>query len=1270
MATIFKNSILNDYDVRHETIHTGFILATTFDHKHSSNSFTTVNTYLVANDTSVWENQVKILNKHKHKKNTIILGDFNHAQNNEDRSGFHRDKTATAIDTFAKFKDDHSFQEIYQQAHTYYKKEGDRLISSRIDLALHNLDLTSVALYNPTNKIITTAPYTVASYGNFSRDDNWSHLWNNNHNFTDITEFNPQIISDLTTVTAGGSHVTDHLPIAIRFSPISHNNDSRHKFNASALDNPNYANTVKNIWDDSLHTGDWQHDLDDLTHAVTKASHLLRRKKHQRPKNSAIWDAIKMVAAIDNGEIDIDTKFSHIPDYLDLKDNPGCLVNKINTDLAAEAYDSHNMAPLSKIQTIAKSLPSTRKRITQLYDKSTDSITDDPTNMTKIARNCWGTKWMAKPIRDPTTLFSIYGKKILVSPKKIDIDFIIDNINNTNDSAPGPDGVPFAAYRAIPDLAATVFSAAIKGMMNGIKPNKHFNAGILHLLPKKDTDRIEDTRPLVVNNTNNRIIATIIQRSINDSIESILSDNQNGFRNDRCTSTNIDFFNEKFYSALEHHRFYDIVFIDFLKAFDSVSHEAIFHLLREIGMPTPYINIIRALFHNAHCYTNFKGADPAKIFFHSGVKQGCPLSPTLFILIIDVLLDMLESIRGLSPKFFADDGAIGSNNIVPKLRTIKRYFNIFKECTGLEMNIAKSAIIATGGRTDLRRALDAIDWHELPISGNERYLGTYLGHETTLDDIFKGPFDKFHKRVKLYSSSKNRYSLQTKVTIWNTWLLTIFSYVFQFHTVPTDYLDWIDKICIDWLGIGKYMKSLHLARPRKLLGLKCPLKDTTIYNYSLLASKAEGVNYDPRSFVWSIRANTHRRMAKEFLQEEYNLNLGTNQPSATIYHKAINSSTFTINCKNYLKEKLNKLNISDNQHHYILHNYAKSPSWLPSYARESYVRLTHNALPTDRRMRIHSNCYLCGEGEDSIHHLFSDCEATRGAHDKLWSLLQFNRSYNFNSAICCDDKLDAHVVGAQLMLCDSVWRARCNAKRGLDKCITGWAHWICENTITRISNINPSFFDNHFDNNHIPIRHKISYKTNLGSSKHNNSATRNTAQQVIAKNISNLPIGSIYAFTDGSAKPNPGPTGAGIAVYQRKEHGDELISTYSLAVGYADNNAGELFAIGAAAEHHIKSHPNTNLTIYTDSKLAKGALTEGWSIGRNFPLLHKVRQKFRAIGSEYNIKWVPGHSNVMQNEIADELADAGAVAATDHPYTLKDICDLIDSEGFLAFPNT
>ena len=885
VVTIFHKKIADDYKVTSKVIHKGFILSVTFQHKTLNHSFTTINTYLHSSNNQIWINQVRILNNTKHEPNTIILGDLNYAQHLEDRSGFHKDKTKAAAKIFDDFLKHNQFQEISQDYHTYYAKKKDRLISSKIDLAFSNFDYTNTALYNPTAKIITTAPYTVSSYDNIRKSSDWFQEDDNSPCIN-----NKQIISSLINKAEGGSHITDHLPLSIRFSPPATTNKPN-LFNVNAAHQSRYKSTVEEIWNESMHTGGWQSDLSDLCYAMTQASFANKSTNNHKHKNTDTWDAIRLVAAIDDNDPDIKDDFAHIPSYLSLAQKPAELVKKINDELAAQAYDDDLRTPISKVQTIAKTLPNDKQKITQLYDRNTESITEDTQNMTKISYNYWEDKWKNKHIHNPQLLFSIYGKKLLQQPENITIDFIIDVINNTNDTAAGPDGIPFAAYRAVAELAAKVLHSAILGMMKGDHPSHSFNAGILHLLPKKNTDRIEDTRPLVINNTNNRIIAAVIQKSINGAIESILSNNQNGFREERLTTTNINYYNEKFYAAMENKKFYDIIFVDFLKAFDSIAHEAIFCLLEAINMPKGYINIIKALFIDAHCYTSFRDANPARIDFYSGVKQGCPLSPTLFILIIDVLLNMLESVKGLEPKFFADDGAIGCKNIIPHLSTIKNIFATFKKFTGLEMNVSKSAAIATGGRTSLRTALDKIGWQSLPISGNERYLGTYMGHDTKLDDMFRGPYDKFRKRLALYLPTKKKYSLQSRVIIWNTWLLPIFSYVFQFHVIPFDYVNWIDDACILWLGESKTMKTLHLVRPTKLMGLTTPLRDTTIFNYSLLAAHAGGIVYDENSCCWSPRASTHRRMAREFLQEEYNLNINNDYSPSKIYQLSINSTT-------------------------------------------------------------------------------------------------------------------------------------------------------------------------------------------------------------------------------------------------------------------------------------------------------------------------------------------------------------------------------------------
>jgi hypothetical protein len=174
--------------------------------------------------------------------------------------------------------------------------------------------------------------------------------------------------------------------------------------------------------------------------------------------------------------------------------------------------------------------------------------------------------------------------------------------------------------------------------------------------------------------------------------------------------------------------------VDFKKAFDSVSHTAIFSLIKHIGLPLGYCNAIQALFYNAYCLTTTDRSNPIRIDFHAGVKQGCPLSPTLFILLMDVLHDMITNTITVHIRLYADDVAIGSSNLVPHLPKLKMIFKTFAAATGLHLNTAKTVCVSTGGRSHLRAALDAIGWSDLMIVGSTKYLGIPIGHSANLDD--------------------------------------------------------------------------------------------------------------------------------------------------------------------------------------------------------------------------------------------------------------------------------------------------------------------------------------------------------------------------------------------------------------------------------------------------------------------------------------------------------------------------------------------------------
>ncbi|VDP50304.1 unnamed protein product [Schistosoma margrebowiei] len=81
-----------------------------------------------------------------------------------------------------------------------------------------------------------------------------------------------------------------------------------------------------------------------------------------------------------------------------------------------------------------------------------------------------------------------------------------------------------------------------------------------------------------------------------------------------------------------------INFIDYKKAFDSVHRTTLWKLLRHYGVPEKIVNIIQSSYDGLHCKI-VHGVQLTKSFeIKTGVRQGCPLSPFLFLLVIDWIM--------------------------------------------------------------------------------------------------------------------------------------------------------------------------------------------------------------------------------------------------------------------------------------------------------------------------------------------------------------------------------------------------------------------------------------------------------------------------------------------------------------------------------------------------------------------------------------------------------------------------------------------------------
>jgi retron-type reverse transcriptase len=80
-----------------------------------------------------------------------------------------------------------------------------------------------------------------------------------------------------------------------------------------------------------------------------------------------------------------------------------------------------------------------------------------------------------------------------------------------------------------------------------------------------------------------------------------------------------------------------IISLDAEKAFDKIQHPYIIKVLERSGIQGPYLNIVKAIYSKPVANIKLNGEKLEAIPLKSGTRQGCPLSPYLFNIVLEVL---------------------------------------------------------------------------------------------------------------------------------------------------------------------------------------------------------------------------------------------------------------------------------------------------------------------------------------------------------------------------------------------------------------------------------------------------------------------------------------------------------------------------------------------------------------------------------------------------------------------------------------------------------
>ena len=218
-----------------------------------------------------------------------------------------------------------------------------------------------------------------------------------------------------------------------------------------------------------------------------------------------------------------------------------------------------------------------------------------------------------------------------------------ENQQNEENATAGPDGFvrEDLMISGLPAILAKIFNILCYGsfLPSVWKENRTTP------IPKinKPSSRVENWRSITIGPIFSRILSSILNGWIRRGV--VLNLRQKGFTSENGCKINIDMLNAALrYSKRNRGGIFTIVNIS--KAFDTIPHSALRPYLARKGVPTPMVALILGMYNGNH--TKIKASDNigVEVEILRGVKQSDPLSPLLFILRLEPLLETIEEETG------------------------------------------------------------------------------------------------------------------------------------------------------------------------------------------------------------------------------------------------------------------------------------------------------------------------------------------------------------------------------------------------------------------------------------------------------------------------------------------------------------------------------------------------------------------------------------------------------------------------------------------------
>uniref|UniRef100_A0A803TGC1 Reverse transcriptase domain-containing protein n=1 Tax=Anolis carolinensis TaxID=28377 RepID=A0A803TGC1_ANOCA len=291
--------------------------------------------------------------------------------------------------------------------------------------------------------------------------------------------------------------------------------------------------------------------------------------------------------------------------------------------------------------------------------------------------------------------------------KEITVEEIRNAIRRMKaNKAPGPDGLSAIYYKTMSEELIPYLQKIMNAILKDQNPPESWRMASIIMInkEKQDPKDVKNYRPISLLNVDYKIFTNILAERLKYFLNEWIKEEQTGFLPKRQIKDNvrvilnvIEFYEKNHQDELA------LLSLDAEKAFDNLNWDFLKLLLKEIDIGYHFSNVIEAIYGRQEAKIIINGQETSKIEISKGTRQGCPLSPLLFIMTLEILLNKIRedpNLKGLKIKkeefkcrAFADDVICIINNpldnIVKWINKIEKYGKV----SGLKLNKKKTMIL-------------------------------------------------------------------------------------------------------------------------------------------------------------------------------------------------------------------------------------------------------------------------------------------------------------------------------------------------------------------------------------------------------------------------------------------------------------------------------------------------------------------------------------------------------------------------------------------------